>query len=461
MGLTPPRVVVVGAGPAGTRAAERFAKAGLRPVVIDEGERQGGQIYRRQPPHFTRPPEALYGTEATKATALHRDFEALGDRIDYRPATLAWGARSGTLLTLRGDEAREVPYDALVIAAGATDRIMPMPGWTLPGVYALGAAQIALKAQACAIGSAPVFIGTGPLLYLVAWQYLKAGVRVRAVLDTSPFGRRLAALPQLAARPGVLRQGLRYTAGLRRAGVPMATGVTPVGVLSRDGRAAGLLWRDASGRERTTEGDAVGFGYGLRSETQLADLLKCDFAFDAVARQWLPVVDPEGRTSRAGVYLAGDGATVRGADAAEMAGRLAACAALADLGRPVPAAELDGLRAGLRPMARFREGLEAAFPWPGYEAAGLPDETVVCRCENVTAGEIRRAAREFGAPELNRGKQLVRPGMGRCQGRVCGLAAAEILAAARGVPVEQVGRLRGAAPIKPLPVGARLAEEAR
>lgn len=453
-------VIVIGAGPAGTRAAARLVEAGLRPIVIDEGERQGGQIYRRQPENFTRPPEKLYGSEAPKAVALHRDFEALRETIDYRPNTLAWGARPGTLMTISGTEAAEIPYDALIIASGATDRVMPLPGWTMPGVYTLGAAQIALKAQACAIGAAPIFMGTGPLLYLVAWQYMKAGVAVRAVLDTSAFARRLRALPLLAARPGVLLHGMRYTAELKRAGVRLASGITPLEVLGEGGRAAGLRWRDKAGREQITAGDAVGLGYGLRSETQLADLLKCDFAFDAVAKQWLPVVDADGRASRKGVYLAGDGAFVRGADAAEMAGRLAACAALTDMGKPVPAGEMEALRGKLAPMGRFREGLETAFPWPGHQAANLPDDTIVCRCEKITAGDIRHAAQGLEAPEVNRAKQLMRPGMGRCQGRMCGLAAAEVLAAARGVPVEQVGRLRGAAPIKPLPIGARLVENA-
>lgn len=459
MALTPP-VVIVGAGPAGTRAAARLVEAGLHPIVLDEGERQGGQIYRRQPAHFTRPPEKLYGSEAPKAVALHADFEALRGKIDYRPNTLAWGTRPGALLTITGDQASELAFGAVIIATGATDRIMPMPGWTVPGVYSLGASQISLKAQACAIGARPVFIGTGPLLYLVAWQYLQAGVAVQAVLDTSTVTSRLRALPYLAVRPGALKHGMSYTAGLRRAGVRMATGITPIEVIAQDGRAAGLRWRDLAGKEQLTACDAVGLGYGLRSETQLADLLKCDFAFDGLARQWLPVVDADGRTSVKGVYLAGDGALVRGADAAEMAGRLAACAVLADTGSSVPPGEMENLRAQLLPMAKFRRGLETAFPWPGHHAAGLPDHTVICRCEKVTAGDIRHAAQGLDTPEVNRAKQLMRPGMGRCQGRMCGLAAAEVLAAARGVPVEEVGRLRGAAPIKPLPIGARMVESA-
>lgn len=446
-----PSVIVVGAGPAGLRAAERLVAAGLRPVLVEEGPRDGGQIYRRQPPGFTRGAKALYGSEAAKASALHAAAEALRARLDWRPETLVWAVREKALLVAANGHAESLPFDALILATGATDRVMPLPGWTLPGVVSLGGAQIALKAQACTVGTRPVFLGTGPLLYLVAWQYLKAGAQVQAVLDTSPFGRRLRALPLLAARPGVLARGIAYTAGLRARGVRIATGVTPLAV-EGEGRVAALLWRDAAGRERSTACDAVGMGYGLRSETQLADLAGCDFGYDTVARQWLPKLDEDGRASVAGVYLAGDGAMVRGADAAELAGRLAACAVLRDLGLACDEAEIEGLRRALRPMTRFRQGLETAFPWPAHLAAALPDETLVCRCEAITAGALRHAGGALNAPEVNRAKAFVRTGMGRCQGRMCGLAAAEILAAARGERVEAAGRLRGAAPVKPLPV---------
>ena len=447
-------VIVVGAGPAGVRAAERLVAAGLRPIMIDEGRASGGQIYRRQPERFRRSAAELYGFEAGKAQALHRDFAALAGRIDYRPESLAWNVYDGALHVEAGGRTEALRFDALILAAGATDRIMPLPGWTLPGVYSLGGAQIALKAQACAIGARPVFLGTGPLLYLVAYQYAKAGAPPAAVLDTSPFARRIGALPALAARPAMLAKGLYYSTWLAAHGVPVLTGVTPLAI-EGGARASTVALRDRRGIERRIVCDAVGIGYGLRSETQLADLARCDFAFDLVARQWLLQTDQDCRSSVPRVYVAGDGARVLGADAAELAGRLAACVALADLGLAVPPEEMQGLRRGLRPMARFRAGLEQAFPWPAHLAADLPDATLVCRCEAITAGELRRSAGALGASELNRAKAFSRVGMGRCQGRYCGLAAAELLAAALKLPVEQVGRLRGQAPVKPLSIGTK------
>jgi NADPH-dependent 2,4-dienoyl-CoA reductase/sulfur reductase-like enzyme len=438
------------------RCAQTLVEAGLRPIVVDENRRDGGQIYRRQPDNFTRPYAKLYGTEAERAQALHASFDVLRARIDYMPETLAWNISEGNLHVTNNGRTRALPYDALVICSGATDRLMPVKGWHYAGTYSLGAAQIALKAQACAIGRRIVFMGTGPLLYLVASQYVKAGANVAAVLDTSPLMRRVAALPKLLARPAVLRNGLALVAGLKRAGVEVLTGVTPVEISgAADDGVQGVVVRDKGGRERAFDCDAVGMGYHLRPETQLADLARCAFRFDQETRQWLPEADEDGRTSVPGVYLAGDGMKVLGADAAEIGGRLAALAVLKDLKLDVSEAEVRALRAEQAKMERFRQGLAQAFPWPAQQAAALPDDAIVCRCEAITAGELRRTVAEMGAREANRAKALCRVGMGRCQGRYCGNAGAEVIAHAAGVPVELVGRLRGQAPVKPLSMAVR------
>jgi NADPH-dependent 2,4-dienoyl-CoA reductase/sulfur reductase-like enzyme len=455
-----PRVIVVGAGPAGVRAAQALVQAGVRPIVIDEGQRDGGQVYRRQPEGFKRSYAKLYGSEAAKAQALHRDFDALRPQVDYRGRTLAWNVTEGQLHVVRDDQPQTLPFDALLICSGATDRLMPVPGWHRAGCYSLGAAQIALKAQACAIGRRVVFLGSGPLLYLVASQYVQAGARVEAVLDTSPARKRWSAVKGLLARPRLAWRGLALVRALRRAGVPLLQGVTPLRLDGHD--AAGVqavVVRDASGGERRFDCDAVGMGWHLRSESQLADLAHCEFDFEPLSRQWLPRIDSDGRSSTPGVYLAGDGVRILGADGAEAAGRLAALAALSDLkhaaGGAAYAREAPSLQRTLERMDRFRQGLAQAFPWPHGHAAMLGDDTIVCRCEAVTAGELRRCVSELDSREVNRAKAFSRVGMGRCQGRYCGHALAEIVAHACGASVESVGRLRSQAPVKPLMMSAR------
>jgi NADPH-dependent 2,4-dienoyl-CoA reductase/sulfur reductase-like enzyme len=453
--------VIVGAGPAGTRAAELLAAAGLRPVVVDEGRNNGGQIYRRQPPGFRRDARALYGTEASRATALHATFDALRPKIEHLPETLAWNIHGGELYLQSGERACILPFDALILATGATDRLIPLPGWTLPGTFSLGAAQIAMKAQACAIGSRVAFLGSGPLLYLVAAQYVKAGAEVAAVLDTAPPGARWKGLPLMASRPALLAKGAALIGRLVRAGVPIRRGVVPRRILAdaTGTRVAGLAIAGSDGGEEVITCDAVGMGWHLRAESQLADLAGCSFDYDPDSRQWLPRADEDGRSEVSGVYLAGDGVRILGADGAEVAGRLAALAALRDLGLPAPPGyDLEVLRRGKRVMDRFRRGLALAFPWPADLVANLPDETLVCRCEAITAGDLRRTATELDAREVNRAKAFSRVGMGRCQGRYCGMAGAEIVAAARSLPVQAAGRLRGQAPVKPLPVAVTLEE---
>ncbi|QCP52544.1 FAD/NAD(P)-binding oxidoreductase [Trinickia violacea] len=446
-----PIVVVIGAGPAGVRAAQALVEAGLRPTVIDEGRRDGGQIYRRQPEGFSRSYEMLYGTEATRAASLHRDFDALRAQIDYLPDTLVWNIGPNAVHVVSGTRYRQIAFDSLIICSGATDRLMPVPGWHFAGTYALGGAQVALKSQGCAIGARVVMMGTGPLLYLVAAQYVKAGATVSAVLDTSTFAQRLRALPQLLAVPSTLSKGIALMRALRRARVPVRRGVTPLAISgSPEHGVTGVRVKLANGETFDVACEAVALGYHLRPETQLADLAGCSFRFDAGTRTWLPEIDEDGRSSVTGIYLAGDGARVRGADAAEHAGRLAALAALHDVG--IERQGAAKLRAELARLTRFAAGLRAAFPWPARFAAALPDDTIICRCEAITAGELRHVVRAMGATEANRAKAFSRVGMGRCQGRYCSHAGAEVIAAEARVPLEAVGRLRGQAPVKPLPM---------
>lgn len=445
--------MVVGAGPAGIRAAQTLAAHGLRPCLVDEALQGGGQVYRRAPGNFQRPASQLYGFEARKAGAVHEALDALHAQIDYRPDTLVWNAEDGHLHTLSQQRVGTIQYDHLLIATGATDRILPVPGWTLPGVYSLGAAQIALKAQGCAIGERVVFAGSGPLLYLVAYQYAKAGARVLAVLDSSPFGAQVAALPRLLLQPATLAKGLYYRAWLTAHGIAVHQGATLVEVVGEQ-KVEAVTWQRAGSRY-SMACDGLAFAHALRSETQLADLLGCQFTWSPLNRAWLPSRDRAGRSSVPSVYLAGDGAGIMGADAAEMAGERAALALLEDMGITIDSERGPQLERQLARIQGFRVGLEAAFPFPEQWASQATDDLMLCRCEEISVGEIRQVVAQ-GHTDINRVKAHCRVGMGRCQGRMCGSAAVEIIAQAAACSPQQVGRLRAQAPIKPLPFGVEV-----
>ncbi|OYX44076.1 MAG: FAD/NAD(P)-binding oxidoreductase [Rhodobacterales bacterium 32-67-9] len=451
--MRPETVIIVGAGPAGIRAAMVLAEHGIRPVVLDEAPMSGGQIFRRQPQGFTRSYAKLYGYEARRAEALHTAFDALGPRIDYRPGALVWNVEGRRLQVLRDGVNETLAFDRLLFATGAMDRVIPFPGWTTPGVYTLGGAQVALKHQACAIGRRVVFFGSSPLLPLVALQYAAAGVAVAGVFDTTPRRAKIAALPGVLAGGTTGLKGLSYLARLALKGIRYHHGITPVAAIG-DRTVTGFAYLDAGGRQHETACDAVAFGYGIKSEWQLADLAGCRFAFDADTHQWRVETDAEGRSSVEGIYLAGDGARIAGADVAAETGERAARAILADTGGPDQGAALSTIARRLARHAGLRQAIDRAFPFPAHLAREIPDDCILCRCEAVRAGEFRAAIAALGPDEVNRAKAFSRVGMGRCQGRVCGPAAAEILATELGRPVSEAGRLRSQPPVKPIPIAA-------
>ncbi|HEY0214629.1 MAG TPA: FAD/NAD(P)-binding oxidoreductase [Paenirhodobacter sp.] len=445
------KIIIVGAGPAGIRAAESLVAAGLSPTVIDEGARAGGQIYRRPPEGFTRPASTLYGSEAVKAQTLHQTFDAMADtgRLRHLPRSSVMAMANGQVHVLGPEGSQALPYDRLILATGASDRVAPVPGWQSAGVYTLGAAQIALKAQGVALGRRLVLLGSGPLLTLVAVQLRKAGADVAAVLDTAGPAQQLRGTAGLMARPVVAARGVWMRAKLR--GIYHA-GVTPKRIETDTDGPVAVIWRDRYGARHRTPCDAVAMGWHLRAETHMADLAGVPFDYNDLWAQWLPRSDRMGRAGN-GIYLAGDGLRLLGADGAEITGRLAAQACLQDLGLQPDDAGQD-LRQLAR-LERFAHGLARAFPWPRDIVRTLPPDAVVCRCEGITAATLCETV-EYGGAEANRVKSLARVGMGRCQGRYCQLAAAELIAAQTGGTAAAAGRLRAQAPARPAPIDAIL-----
>jgi NADPH-dependent 2,4-dienoyl-CoA reductase/sulfur reductase-like enzyme len=445
------KVAIVGAGPAGIAAARVLAAHGVPPTVVDEEHRAGGQIFRQPRPGLSLDVAALLGAEAEDYRRTHAAFEALRERVDYRPRTLAWGIEDRTLYTMQDQAAATVSFDALILATGAADRVLPVAGWTLPGVFTLGGAQALLKEHGCVIGQRVLFCGSSPLLYLAADQYRRMGAEIVAVLDTTPFVAKLAAAPALAAAPGTLSRGLGYMATLRRAGIALYHGATLRAFEGSAGIEA-VRFRSRRGEEITLACDAVALGFGLKPETQLAELAGAPLRYDPVCRYWLPQADADGRCG-GNVYVAGDGAAIGGAEIAALAGELSAAAVLDDFKIPVVGFDRPRNRRRIARLRRFQRGLTRAFPLPTDALSDLDDAVTVCRCESVSVGELRAALRACFRPvEVNRLKAITRCGMGRCQGRFCAVACAELTALTLKVPLQMVGYLRAQPPVKPLPL---------
>lgn len=445
-------LAIIGAGPAGMAAAITARRHGLTVAVIDEQPAPGGQIFRA----VTEPaplPTAVLGSDYHAGRTLAERFLACG--ADYRPGSLVWQEEKGTLDLTGPDGPRSFKAKRIILAGGAMERPFPVPGWTLPGVMTAGAAQILLKTAASAAPGA-VFAGSGPLIYLIVAQYARAGVPVAALLDTTPRGARLKALrhlPGALMAPSYLRKGLGLLAEIKRAGIKVVSHVEALRI-EGDSAVSSISWR-AGGQHGEIATGTVFLHQGVIPNVNLAMALGCRHVFDESQRCWQPERDRWGRSSRDDILIAGDAGGILGASCAELTGEIAALATCADLGH-LSADEAE--RTAAPTFARLhREGairpfLETLYrPAPQFLAPG-DDDTLVCRCEEVTRGAIAAAvAEQCQGP--NQLKAFTRAGMGPCQGRMCGHSLGETMAALTGRPPAEIGYLRIRMPVKPATFG--------
>jgi NADPH-dependent 2,4-dienoyl-CoA reductase/sulfur reductase-like enzyme len=434
-------VAVVGGGPAGMSAALAAARAGASVALIDEYAAPGGQIWRRR---FDE-----VGTDAPPSLPAHAAklcAELAGSPVDVLSGASVWGAPAPGTLLLTGGVAR-VRARALVLATGAYDRPIAFPGWTLPGVMTAGAAQALAKGQGVVPGKRVLLAGAGPFLLPVAEQLAAKGAQVVAVVEATRRRDWLRAAPRMAAFPGRLLEYARYRTSVRRVlwGHVIVRAEGDGRVQSATIARAGADWAPA-GRERTFDVDAVCTAYGFLPSVDLARALGCALRGDAVAH------DDDMRTSVPSVFVAGEATGVGGADAAQVEGELAGWMAAAHAHRAhngngtrrrAEAPDLPALRARREKHARFAGVLNDLFDARAGVCSLATPDTILCRCEDVTAGAIDSAV-VSGAGTMSALKVVTRCGQGPCQGRTC-----ERLVAAR---VPEPERFSARAPVRPIPL---------
>ncbi|MGJ7614016.1 MULTISPECIES: FAD-dependent oxidoreductase [unclassified Variovorax] len=444
--------VVIGAGPAGMSAAITLGRHGLSVLVVDEQPAPGGQIWRGVEAMAPTPTGALLGDEYRSGAALAGRFRACG--AVYEPQTQVWQIEPGWRVYMtRNGQAEMVRATHVVLALGAQERPAPFPGWTLPGVLTVGAGQIMLKTSR-QVPSEPVWVaGSGPLPLLYMAQLLRAGGKIAGWLDTSPPGGWLRTLPWLGAALagwGDIGKGLAWLQELRAAGVMRVRGVTTVRALG-EGRLQAIEYTRANGKTMRAPASVLLSHEGVVPSIHMTRALDCAHSWNAQQACLAPDLDPWGHTSKRGVYVAGDGAGIGGALAACVRGELVGLGVAMHAGQLSPeeaTAHAAPLRKKLKRLLRLRPMLDALYP-PRADIFAPSDDTVVCRCEELTAGEIRKAA-SIGQPGPNQLKSYTRAGMGPCQGRQCGYTISHILAAQQKRQVAEVGFYRIRSPLKPV-----------
>ncbi len=373
-------------------AAATAADAGMRVCLVDDNPSPGGQIWRAGAAHES------VGAEAAKW--FSRITQAKIDtRFGYRAVA---APASGVLRIEQSERCADIRYSFLVLATGARELFLPFPGWTLPGVCGAGGLQAFVKGGFDIRGKRIVVAGTGPLLLAVAAHLREAGAHIRSVVEQAPLSRLMRFSLGLAnGQVGKLVEGARYA--LRTAGVPYRTGAWIVSAMGED-RLEKVTIRSGS-RRFDVEADLLAIGYHLVPNTELAQLLGCALESGYV------VIDEWQQTSMQGIYCVGESTGIGGVDKAQIEGRIAA---LAITGKLESAKALFSSRAG---QMRFARGLAAAFTLREELRNLATDDTLVCRCEDVSHGALQHCA------SWRQAKLHTRCGMGPCQGRICGPAA--------------------------------------
>jgi NADPH-dependent 2,4-dienoyl-CoA reductase/sulfur reductase-like enzyme len=436
-------LIIIGAGPAGISAAIEATARGLSTLILDDNPAPGGRLWQAL--------ERRGAADADDQAALDTIRAFRASSAEARFQSVVWAIEpDGRVYWSQNRTARSATGARILIATGTTERPMPLPGWTLPGVMTVGGAQIALKTAELVPDGATWIAGQGPLLLLYAVQALRAGGRFAGILDLSDRSARLRALPRLPLRAiADIRKGLSWQRQIASAGIPWfrASDISAEG----DNRLERISFT-AAGTRRTEPADLLLLHDGVTPSVQITRALGCMHEYMPTQRYWRPAVDAWGQTSVANILVAGDGAGIAGGLAATVSGRLVALAVAHELGR-ISSAARDAAAAPLRAAQRRHLAIR-----PFLDRLYVPlrptldDSTLVCRCEEVTAGEIRSAVAN-GCLGLNQLKAYTRCGMGPCQSRMCATTAADVMAEARDVPVEEIEPMRTRFPTRPVTVG--------
>ncbi len=415
-------VLVIGAGPAGLAAVQRLLRGGADVGWVDDQAQPGGQIWRGA---FAK--EAEHASRQSRHWAVR--LQALHDhpRLQRLAGQQVVAAESEGRLRLHAPAsgaAAQLRYERLILATGARERHLPLPGWTLPGVHGAGGLQALVKGGWPVQGRRIVLAGSGPLLLASAATLQAAGARVTMIAEQSPRSALLRFALGLPLRKLAQATALR----LRLRNSRYLPGCWPVAVLGEN-RAEALRLSD--GRRHWDEPcDAIGLGFGLLPNTELAELLGCALADGAIS------VDARLQTSSPGIYAAGECTGIGGVDKALIEGELAAAALLDQ-----PLAALQRLR---WQQLDFAGQLARGFALAPRLKTLADDRTLVCRCEDISWGELRQHDSWRAA------KLQTRCGMGACQGRICGPITTDCLGwESRGLR----------APLQPVPLASLLPDD--
>ncbi|MXW47115.1 MAG: FAD-binding protein [Gammaproteobacteria bacterium] len=421
-------VLVIGSGPSGLAAALEAHRNGANTVIVDSFARAGGQYWM----------QSNYGLERNDRQMQEgANFISNSENLGIKTITDAevWGIlpKYRVFIQQGSRDSIEITARALVICTGAHDFVMPFTGWTLPGVMTAGAGQRYVKMYGKPPGDKIVLAGSGVFLWAVAATIVKAGGKLEAMVESSSNQFRLFSL--IGRHPSRWTETRRLLSPVLRSGVQRLNGYR-IDYAQGEDRIEAVKLRQVSNSDRDAsqelemETDCLLVSHGFRPITEITALLRCEHQFDTKKGGWYCKTDPEtGATSIDNVYAAGEVTGVTGAQSALIEGALAGLGVSEKLGFTRNGIERKRARLMKRQLrtARFADGLAELFELNTNSMPRIDDNTLVCRCEDVIWGDVLKSW-DDGAQNLQAVKYWTRLGMGRCQGRICGVAVSRLLA---------------------------------
>ncbi|MGD8890780.1 MAG: FAD-dependent oxidoreductase [Desulfobacterales bacterium] len=455
-------LVIIGGGPAGIAAAIEAAGRGVSVVIIDENRSLGGKVLSSgegglQIDHTDKIEERI-------GFQLLNEFNQVEDKVTVYLRTEVWQVDDQKTVYLNTENKsirpqKRIRSQKLIMATGALERIIPFPGWTLPGVFPVGGLNSLIKKKVIP-GQKFLIAGSGLLQLALAQNLIKAGASISAFVEASTIRDVVAKSVQLLTGAGLLRlrQGLNYLLKIKSVGIPLFSSC----IVSRamgDKKANKAIitkvdanWRPIQGTEKEIEADVIAVGYGLIPSNELTRQCGCRHVYDDQLGYWRVIRNDRMETTIPGVFVAGDEIQIKGYQAAIDEGRQAgieACAQLGRIQRDQAKQHTPTLQKKLNRAIRFGRAIDMiSAPRPGI-FDNISDDTTICRCEEVTFADIKKSISN-GAADVNDIKRRTRLGMGHCQGRFCGQVINELLWNLSGKTSERE-YFTPRIPVKPVP----------
>ncbi|WP_457553611.1 FAD-dependent oxidoreductase [Desulfobacula sp.] len=469
-------VVIIGSGIGGLSAAQTLAGHGLDILLIDENAHPGGQLLRKSQTIFKKffnfKPD-MVKTQGFSLIQKAKEANSLIDRIHQAQVLGIFKDRRLLIHTEKNKNKHsgqviEVQAEHLILATGARERYLPFKGWTLPGVMSLGAAQILMKSYGVLPAFHTVIAGTSPLMMVLASEILSNKGKVVAVLDENHFRKKLNFLPLIQHHWPKLFEGAFYTAQMRCCRVPMINQTRVIEARGKENLASVIVAKTTpaghviTGTETEYPAQALTVGYGFVPNIELAVLAGCNIEYQPTGGGWVVTIDKNFESSINSIYAVGEITGIAGGKKSYIQGKLAAISILKKLDKLNFKKHGSSLLTQVKQLhsLNHKQAAYAAFlnhlcrlPRMAYQQ--ISADTIICRCENITMGTIKKAIEQDFITSGGL-KKATRCGMGRCQGQICGPIILDIIMALTKKNPYDIGPSLSRAPVKNVAISSFL-----